>query len=180
MANISDATVSITATKCGEQVKKWLDLVDKDAWYNICTDHEGTQDGDATVFSGCASGRWAYENNLRALSDDPKERESWCSNPEVAKAYQQIIKRIEQDHTANVVMEYTDCEIGCGILYRGRLVIEWSDGKVVTRSSTEDIGYTPEGLIDEGYAENLRDALSYMGVFEDELDEAVRKYQEGK
>lgn len=182
MANVSDVTVRIEAHKCGGQVKKWLELVDKDAWYDICTDHTGEQEGDTLVFIGSANGRWDYVTNLKALSDSPTKREEWCSNPEVEDAYQQIIKRIGQDHEASVVIDYTDCEIGMEVFYRGELVIEWDEdeGKVITYSGTEDIEYTPENLIEEHYADDLREALEYMGVPEEELDEAVREYQEKK
>lgn len=173
MANVADANVRIVAQRCAKEVKDWLEAVDAKAYYNICDDHEGYERPDlgenSRDFAGVASGRWTYETNIsRALSTKKDERTTWCGNEDAERAYQALIKKLEQDHEATVSIDYEEAE--CGLAFMGKGVVEIyyneEDGEVGTYMNYEGDDLTVENLIAYGFADTVKEAKEYMGIEE--------------
>lgn len=170
MANISDVSVRICAKKCAKEVREWLNAIDKEAVYDICSDHEGYNRDDlgdnSADFVGYASGRWTYQNNIiGALSPDKKERECW-SGECAEKEYQKLIEKLAQDHEAGVSIDYKEVEIGLAFIGAGGvdLLYDKDSGKVETSFCYDDEELTPKTLIEYGFADNEQDAKEYMGI----------------
>lgn len=169
MANISDVNVTITAKRCGKEVQAWLKAVDKQAYYNICDDHKGEDKPDlgenSKEFGGVANGRWTYETNINnALSPDTDDRMSWSANDkDTEQAYQALIKKINDDHQAELLVEYEEAEPGLNFIGEGMVHVYHNGTKVATIADYQSEDLTIKGLIYHGFASDQADAREYLG-----------------
>lgn len=174
MANIADANVHIEAKHCANEVQAWLKAVDRDAYYNVCDDHEGTVREDwgdnSKEFNGAADGRWTYQTNIEsALSPDKEKRTTWCSHDEAEQAYQALMQKLADDHEAEVVVEYDEAECGFEFVGEGVVRINYDPDqkKVVTETEYACEDLTVGTLIDHGFVDTVEEAKEYMGMEEE-------------
>lgn len=173
MANIADVNVRIEAQRCANEVQAWLKAIDKGAYYNTCDDHEGYERKDlgenSKEFSGVANGRWTYQSNVEGCFGSEEQRRHWCGNDEdTMKAYDNLVKKLEQDHKAHFLLEYKEAECGMGFVGEGavEMYFDENSGKVETCTSYEGDDLTIGTLIDYGFADTRDEAKEYMGIEE--------------
>lgn len=172
MANIADANVHIEAKHCASEVQKWLEAVDKKAYYDICCDHDGYARTDlgenSRDFVGSANGRWTYQTNIeQALSPNKNDRLNWCAAPEAEEAYQELVAKLAQDHEAELLVEYEEAEPGVGFVGHGSVHLFCNGEEVATESDYGSEDLTIDSLISYGFADSEPDALEYMGIEEE-------------
>ena len=132
MANISDAAVTITAEKVGEQLVNYINAINRSQPYYELIYAEPTPemvDSEGNIrIDGDASGRWAYENNLRGYLD-PSAAERWVKG-EAHAAYLELCEAIEETG-GRIEVDYSDCDAGTEWMGHGTATLEYADGSIV-------------------------------------------------
>lgn len=175
MANVSDTSVRIQAKGCAKEVREWLKAIDKEAYYNICDDHEGTTredlGGNSADFCGVANGRWTYQTNAEGAFGTAEEREHWCSEQGVEATYNAILLALKDNPEAYVQVDYTEAETGMNFIGQGSVYMYY-DTDIKEVETSMDYGVLGDASIDNliayGFADSVEDAKEYLGIEEEE------------
>lgn len=104
MANISDGYGTVVVERVGQDLKDFLAVVQKEAYYLLFDDIENVEvdnNGNAE-FQFAAGGRWNYETNLRGYLEG-----EWMNSEEEKKAYNKFIRAFKKKDGL-ICVEYTD------------------------------------------------------------------------
>lgn len=172
MANISDGYGTITVEKVGHELKEFLSVVQKDAYYLLVDDVDNLEpdsDGDVEFTFG-AGGRWNYESNIRGYLEG-----DWMSGEKEKKAYNKFVRALKKKD-GMVCIEYTDSDVGMDWMGAGRFDMFVDEDKTVQFSHE----FEEEPVTIERYAEvngeTTRWALEY--IYGDEVADKYDKYAE--
>lgn len=171
MANISDGYGTITVEKVGHELKEFLSVVQKDAYYLLVDDVDNLEpdsDGDVEFTFG-AGGRWNYESNIRGYLEG-----DWMSGEKEKKAYNKFIRALKKNDGL-VSIEYTDSDTSMDWMGAGRFDMFVDEDKKVQFSHE----FNEEPVTIERYAEvngeTTRWALDY--VYGDEVGDKYDEYR---
>jgi len=161
MANISDATVQISAVKCGSELLEYIKLAQDNAYYNIVGrsgELDVKEDGDTWTIEGSASGRWSYQHNASRYFPHPDNLEDlrhWVGKEkadEVEVSYRKLLDVIA-NNGGSVHISYGESESGALICGSGEVaLIGRIDGK---NSSQPFVEYSETYEALEYNAENV-------------------------
>lgn len=172
MANISDGYGTITVEKVGHELKEFLSVVQKDAYYLLIDDVDNLNpdsNGDVEFTFG-AGGRWNYESNIRGYLEG-----DWMSGEKEKKAYNKFVRALKKKD-GMVCIEYTDSDVGMDWMGSGRFDMFVDEDKTVQFSHE----FEEEPVTIERYAEvngeTTRWALEY--IYGDEVADKYDKYAE--
>jgi hypothetical protein len=191
MANLSDASVTVTVDKVGAEFLKYARAV-SDSEYAILSylEDDVAPDADNNLsITGSATGRWAYSNNLEGYFE-PQQVENWLGvnskydylKPEHREdalkksllsyaAYKELCEAIVKTG-GSVTIEYVDTESGVGFIDEGTAIIGSLDGEVTYNLEQEEVEYNVANFM-QATTTTLYDAIDIMHG-----DEAADAYYE--
>lgn len=170
MANISDAFGDITVTKVGKEFLKFINEVQKDAYYLLCDSPDGVPDENGDIsFPFGAGGRWSYENNI-----DGYLKGDWMSGDKEKKAYDKFIKALIKKE-GSISIDYQDSDTSMDWMGDGVFEMTVKDGQVVFSQNFQSEGITLRRFA-EVNGEDLYWALEY--IYGDEVAEKYGEYED--
>lgn len=91
MANHTYAEIQIIAEGVGPELEAYIEAT-SDVTYDLLSSIDSLKkEGDTWTFTGCATGRWGYQNNIVGYFQNP---DSWCGEvPEEFVALYRAMKR---------------------------------------------------------------------------------------
>lgn len=172
MANISDAFGDITVEKVGKEFLKFINEVQKDAYYLLVDGTDGLiPDGEGDISFGFgAGGRWSYSSNI-----DGYLKGDWMTGEKEKKAYDKFIKAFIKKK-GFIAIDYKDSDSAMD--WMGDGVFEMSvseDGQVQFSDSWNEQGITLEAYA-EMNGESTYWALEYL--YGDEVADQYNEYAE--
>lgn len=168
MANISDGYGNVVVERVGQELKEFLQTVQKDAYYLLFDDPDNIEpdsDGNATFTFG-AGGRWSYENNI-----DGYLKGDWMNGEKEKKAYDKFIRALKKKDGL-VSIEYTDSDTSMDWMGGGEFNMSVCDGEIVFSHTFEEQPITLEAYAEQN-GETTYWALEYIHG-----DEVAKQYDE--
>ncbi len=170
MANISDGFGDVSVEKVGQELKEFLQLVQKDAYYLLFDDPDNIEvdnNGNAEFKFG-AGGRWNYEANLRGYLEG-----GWMNSEKENKAYNKFVRALKKKDGL-VSIQYTDSDTSMDWMGTGRFDMYVDEEKTVQFEHD----FEEENVTLERYAEingeSTHWALEY--IYGDEVAAKYDKY----
>ena len=171
MANISDGYGDVTVERVGQDLKDFLAVVQKDAYYLLFDDFENIEvdeNGNAEFIFG-AGGRWNYETNLRGYLEG-----EWMTGEKEKKAYNKFIRAFKKKDGL-ISVEYSDSDTSMDWMGSGEYNMSVCDGELLFEHD-----FNEEPVTIARYAEingeSTRWALEY--IYGDEVSDEYDKYAE--
>lgn len=148
MANISDVSGIVYECETEETAKilfKFLKSTTKGAYYTMVENPE--LDG-LYIRSEGASGRWAYNNNIRYCFETPETWLNWAvkPNPKQKALFDKLLERLKAGEA--ILVDWSDQEGGCDVFGDGSGRIEYSE---TTQSLSFDYEFTDDDEARERY-----------------------------
>lgn len=171
MANISDGYGNVIVERVGQELKDFLQVVQKDAYYLLFDNVENMNpdsDGDVEFTFG-AGGRWNYEANLRGYLEG-----EWMNGEAEKKAYDKFIRAFKKKDGL-ISVAYTDSDVSTDWMGEGEFTMSMSDGDITFEHNFEDEPITIERYAEQN-GETTRWALEY--IYGDDVAELYDKYAE--
>ena len=171
MANISDGYGNVIVERVGQELKEFLQVVQKDAYYLLFDDVDNIEvdSGGNAQFTFGSGGRWNYESNLRGYLEG-----EWMNGDEEKKAYNKFIRAFKKKDGL-ISVEYTDSDVGMDWMGDGEYNMSVCDGELVFGHQFEEGRVTIERLAEQ-QGETTRWALDY--IYGDEVGDLYDKYAE--
>lgn len=171
MANISDAFGDITVEKVGREFLDFLEVAQKDGYYQLVDDTTGLQpDDDGDISFGFATGgRWHFGNNINGYLGG-----EWMNSDEEKEAYKKLLKALKEKG-GRIIVDYTDSDTAMDWMGTGFFEMYYEDGDLVRSENFDEERITLKGFA-ELQGESMEWALSYL--YGEEVAEAWEKYQE--
>lgn len=143
MANLSDATGTITVERVGKEFLEYLNTVQgekSDAYYTLVDradlmDAAADEKGNLSMMFS-TFGRWDYGSNIQGYLQG-----TWMSEVEDKKAYNKFIKALKKKGGV-VDIEYTDCDTAMDWMGSGGFRLHIEEGKVTFSEGFEEENIT--------------------------------------
>lgn len=169
MANISDGYGNVIVERVGQELKEFLQTVQKDAYYLLFDDPDNIEvdeNGNAQFTFG-AGGRWNYENNLRGYLEG-----DWMNGEVEKKAYNKFIRAFKKKDGL-ISIEYSDSDTAMDWMGEGEYNMSVCEGEIIFGHDFQEEHVTIERLA-EVNGETEAWALEY--IYGDEVYEQYDKY----
>lgn len=127
MANVSDGYGNVVVERVGQDLKDFLKVVQKDAFYLLFDDPDNIEvdkDGNASFTFG-AGGRWNYEANLKGYLEG-----DWMTGEVEKKAYNKFLRAFKKKDGL-ISIEYTDSDTGCDWMGEGEFNMSVCEGEIL-------------------------------------------------
>ena len=157
MANISDGYGDAIVERVGQELKEFLQVVQKDAYYLLFDDVDNIEvykEGNAQFTFG-AGGRWNYETNLRGYLEG-----EWMNGEAEKKAYNKFIRAFKKKDGL-ISVDYTDSDTAMDWMGSGEFNMSVCEGEVVFGHEFEEERITLERFA-EVNGETKEWALEYI------------------
>jgi len=162
MANISDGYGNVLVERVGHDLKEFLQVVQKDAYYELFDDIDNMNpdsNGDVEFTFG-AGGRWNYEANIRGYLEG-----EWMNGEAEQKAYNKFIRAFKKKDGL-ISIEYTDSDTSMDWMGEGEYNMSVCDGEIVFGHDFQEEHVTLERYAEQN-GESTRWALEY--IYGDEI-----------
>ena len=171
MANVSDGYGNVIVERVGQDLKDFLSVVQKDAYYELFDDVENIEvDSEGnTQFTFGAGGRWNYESNLRGYLEG-----GWMNGEKEKKAYNKFIRAFKKKDGL-ISVEYTDSDTATDWMGEGEYNMSVCEGEIIFNHSFDEENITLEKFAEQN-GESTRWALEY--IHGDEVADEYDKYAE--
>lgn len=168
MANISDGYGNVIVERVGQDLKEFLQVVQKEAYYLLFDDPDNIEvdDNGNAEFQFGAGGRWNYETNIRGYLEG-----EWMTGEKEKKAYNKFIRAFKKKDGL-ISIEYTDSDTAMDWMGEGEYNMSVCDGEILFNHDFQEERITLSRYAEQN-GESEYWALEYIYG-----DEVAAKYDE--